>query len=402
MSKRLIDKADLVSGVLPLAQLPIKAGAGITIANDGTLATSILPAPTSTDGLPEGTTNLFHTNNRAINSTLTGYAPAGDISLTIVATDTIEAAIGKLDTITKNPKAAAAMSYSYAALTNLATNNGLVPGAWYVLSDYQTTQTVYNSSPSTTNTGPTESLLLTALSTSKFAPMGYSLTYPNDIVWYTTSNSDPRLPGITKGLVYRRHDTLLDNDIGFDFRAVKFRRWLNTTTNLYTETTSNSNGFNDYLLFSPTYYASGNVFSNKLSMFQAGSPLTNFFDVVCLDSASLFSQNVVEGYGRLTGVTVAPSGSFSGNIIQGVVSGCVVRGSVRYNIVGPQANCTNVTWGSTTTFQSNVLLGSSSVTSTTLDMQAVMTGNTLINSGITSFTLTAFRAAFTGNTFNSS
>lgn len=76
MDAALALKADLVAGKVPLSQLPSVVG------------------PSSTDDVPEGSTNLYFAASRVRDVVLTGLSTA--TSATIAATDTILAAFGKL------------------------------------------------------------------------------------------------------------------------------------------------------------------------------------------------------------------------------------------------------------------------------------------------------------------
>lgn len=112
---------------------------------------------------------------------------------------------------------------TYAELAALISGSDLIQGRQYLITDYQTVHTI----PTTavTNTGPTEPLIVTAISTNELAPIAYSTLYPDDIIYYTTSNGSVSFPGSTKGYIYRRIDTVQNNDIGTDWRHVKYRRY---------------------------------------------------------------------------------------------------------------------------------------------------------------------------------
>ncbi len=118
---------------------------------------------------------------------------------------------------------------TYSELSTLITNSELIPGQKYLLSDYQTVHTI----PTTAdlNTGLTEPLIVTALSSNELEPIAFSTLYPNDIIYYHHENGNTLFPGSTKGYISRRIDTLYNNSIGNDFRNCKYRRYkLNVTT----------------------------------------------------------------------------------------------------------------------------------------------------------------------------
>ena len=114
-------------------------------------------------------------------------------------------------------------SLTYSELYTLKTNNNLVVGQIYIINDYQTVHTITNTSD--TNVGIIEPLLVTALTSNKLSNECYSNSFPQDIIYYNIENDQNMVAGCTKGYIYRRIDTLKNNDIPFDFRNVKFRRW---------------------------------------------------------------------------------------------------------------------------------------------------------------------------------
>jgi hypothetical protein len=112
---------------------------------------------------------------------------------------------------------------TYAELAALITGSDLIQGRQYLITDYQTVHTI----PGTvaTNTGPTEPLIVTAISVNELAPIAYSTLYPDDIIYYSHLNGNTLFPGSTKGVITRRVDTIQNNDIGTDWRHVKYRRY---------------------------------------------------------------------------------------------------------------------------------------------------------------------------------
>jgi len=115
---------------------------------------------------------------------------------------------------------------TYDELMLLIGSELLSPGRLYLLSDYETTYT-QPVTGTAMSSGVVEPLVLQAISGSKLANQGRSLTYAQDVIYYTVTGdaydgySDE---GFTKGKIYRRIDTLRSNDIGTDWRHVKYRR----------------------------------------------------------------------------------------------------------------------------------------------------------------------------------
>lgn len=171
------------------------------------------------------------------------------------------------------------VSVTYAELAALISTETLIPGQYYKITDYQTVHNIPNA-PTTAQTSGTlqigtqytintllgsdsfrnvgyvslgvpfiatgttpstwasstevfshlytadvEVLIVFAITTTELAPEAYSETYPQDILYYSFTNDQAVVPGCTKGYIYRRIDTLQNNDFPFDFRNVKFRRW---------------------------------------------------------------------------------------------------------------------------------------------------------------------------------
>jgi len=94
----------------------------------------------------------------------------------------------------------------------LVINNLLVPGQQYIISDMTFTYNIGGTSIADTYT---ESLLVTALTTDTLLPIAYSPQHPNEYV-----EVDWSIPAITF-----RHDLLLNNHIGYDYRNKLNRRY---------------------------------------------------------------------------------------------------------------------------------------------------------------------------------
>jgi len=181
---------------------------------------------------------------------------------------------------------------TYSGLTTLINNSGLTNGELYLITDYQTVHVIPNANqnsysdgtlqigiqytiPTLTSgddfsnvgyvadgvpffatnttpnvwdygtdvydylyTGPIEPLLVTASSTNTLKPESYSSLWNQDVIYYDWNNNQDNVPGCTKGYIYRRIDTLQNNDIPFDFRNVKFRRWQIDVTNIWDSVTT--------------------------------------------------------------------------------------------------------------------------------------------------------------------
>jgi len=141
--------------------------------------------------------------------------------------------IKNLPIVSENPGGGtvSVINVTYSELTNLISANGLKPLQNYLITDYQTVHRIPNTSD--INTGDIEPLLVTSISRNKLKPEAYSSLFPQDVIYYNHINDQTIAPGCTMGYIYRRIDTTQNNDICFDFRQAKFRRWEINVTNVW-------------------------------------------------------------------------------------------------------------------------------------------------------------------------
>ena len=130
-----------------------------------------------------------------------------------------------LDNFTKS-----SISVIYTGLTSLINNSQLIPGQTYLLADYRTTYIqpisgIKMGGIGDVNENVVEPLLLAASSVNTLNPICSSALFPQDQIYYNVVNDTSVVPGCTTGYIYRRIDTQKKNDIGFDYRNVKYRRW---------------------------------------------------------------------------------------------------------------------------------------------------------------------------------
>jgi hypothetical protein len=136
----------------------------------------------------------------------------------------------------ENSSIASLTEVTYSELVALVGASTLVPGRTYLLTDYET---VYEQPESleTISSGIVEPLYLTAVDVNKLNKVCKSELYPEDIVYYEITgdiNDEKGTEGFTKGKIYRRIDTIHNNDIGTDWRHVKYRRWAHNVNNPWT------------------------------------------------------------------------------------------------------------------------------------------------------------------------
>ena len=151
---------------------------------------------------------------------------------------------------------------TYDELVDLKNTSSLIKGQNYLLTDYMTTYTqpVTNVNKSS---GVIEPLIITATDVDKLHNQCKSTLYPQDIVFYEITGdigNGKGTEGFTKGKIYRRIDTLRNNDIGTDWRHVKYDR--NGIDKLLFEDYTNvyNNKIETYFLFNNTI---GNDFYNN-------------------------------------------------------------------------------------------------------------------------------------------
>ena len=122
---------------------------------------------------------------------------------------------------------------TYSELDALKTGSLLVPGRVYLLTDYMTRyeQPV---SGDIISSGVVEPLYVTATGVNTLSNICMSKLYPQDVVYYDIRN----MHGGDKGFIHRRIDTIYNNDIGTDWRHVKYRRWAVNVTDIITIGTS--------------------------------------------------------------------------------------------------------------------------------------------------------------------
>ena len=113
-----------------------------------------------------------------------------------------------------------AISITQEQYTLLVTNNALIPGQQYVIQDLRFEYLIGGTDVVDSYVEP---LMVTALTSNKLQPIAYPINYPNDWV-----EVDWSIPAITF-----RHDTLLNNHIGYDYRNKLNRRYKLNIENVF-------------------------------------------------------------------------------------------------------------------------------------------------------------------------
>jgi len=125
---------------------------------------------------------------------------------------------------------------TYDELVALVSGSYLTPGRTYLLTDYQTTWED-SITGATFSSGVIEPLYITATDVNELNKECKSELYPQDIVYYEVTGDIVNgygVEGFTKGKIYRRIDTISNNDIGTDWRHVQYRRYAMKVENPWT------------------------------------------------------------------------------------------------------------------------------------------------------------------------
>lgn len=136
----------------------------------------------------------------------------------------------------ENSSTSALTEVTYSELVALIGSSSLVTDRTYLLTDYQTTWEDSNTG-ATFSSGVIEPLYITATDVNELSKECKSELYPQDIVYYEVTgdiNDGNGTEGFTKGKIYRRIDTISNNDIGTDWRHVQYRRYAMKVENPWT------------------------------------------------------------------------------------------------------------------------------------------------------------------------
>jgi hypothetical protein len=136
-----------------------------------------------------------------------------------------------LENLIRNTSSSA-ISHSYSELSSLISTAGLIPGKFYVITDYQTVydQPDYDAaglpkSIVSTLTGIVEPLIVFAVNNSEISSQVYSTLFPNDIIEYDINFTETEVMlAPAKGRITRRTDDN-KNTTNYDNRAVSFKRY---------------------------------------------------------------------------------------------------------------------------------------------------------------------------------
>ena len=273
-------------------------------------------------------------------------------------------------------------SLTYAELTNLITNNLLIEGGFYLLTDFVTIydQPDYdvNGNPKSsvvTKTAPNiEQIWILALSSNQIADRAYSKTYPLDEIKYDWTYNVTEINGSpAKGRITERVDEW-NNRTDYDHRTILFKRYDNGS-GVFNQYKDNGNPSQEFLTFGNNYGVGTIIYSNYIGDYYKYAPLLGFnfllsnnvFDInsymtsnktselfynntfadeVINNTFGLdFSKNIFGGSTNDNSFSYDSNNNivgvgFRGNTFKGEMGGCVVGNYFERNIIHGLFNAT--------------------------------------------------------------
>lgn len=191
------------------------------------------------------------------------------------------------------PSSAAHILVTYAELAALKASSSLIVDQEYQITDYATTYIMPVAL--TPYVGATEAIVVTAISSNSFSEEAYSLSYPQDILYYSFTNSI--VTTTLKGFIYRRIDNINNVSVPFDFRNVKFRR--------YKVDLTSAGMTNDYFSWSNAVFTiSYNIATNAAFSFTPDA--LDFVDYLAIPTTAK-NVNIANNYQVAAGGTWSPA-----------------------------------------------------------------------------------------------
>lgn len=227
---------------------------------------------------------------------------------------------------------------TYAELTQLISSGGLIATNWYLLTDWRLTHTIDQTT--VTYTSPREPLFLQATGAFSLATQGYSQVFPQDIIYYTPNNT-ARMPGATRGFIFRRIDTAERNDLEIDFRNVRFRRWQvplaqpasdGATTAFISHVPVTGAPFQDVPMFE--VYGNGTVAGNRWADFNQRLSTSVFGNCNFVQSGTAPVRNLTLSNTNLIGVTVRRGWFFNTQMLNCTLTNVAVVGTAFSTFLG--------------------------------------------------------------------
>jgi hypothetical protein len=204
--------------------LALKVDRTQIVQETGISETDIMSQKAVTDTVDEKITELKDELETEITE---GLALKIDRTQIVQATGTSETDIMSQNAVTSIMDVLVYQETEWETLHSMLQSSGLVRGRKYLITDFRTSYIT----PVTgiRAYGEAEPLAVTAESANTLSPLAFSSLHPGDTVYYDINNDTSRYAwavtdGTGKGVIYRRIDSF-GNDLPYDFRNIKFRRW---------------------------------------------------------------------------------------------------------------------------------------------------------------------------------
>lgn len=249
---------------------------------------------------------------------------------------------------------------TYNGLLTLRNNSLLEVNKVYLITDYMTTY-IQPITLVSKSSGIVEPLYVVATDINKLHNVAKSKLYPQDIVYYEITGdigNGAGTEGFTKGKIYRRIDTLRSNDIGTDWRHIKYDRagldkllfedYTDCKNNTIKEVrlfnnvvgTGFANNFIEAGFISNTIGddCTGNLIKQDFQLNTIGDLFSNNdikSNFTSNNISSNFSNNVVDSYC----INNTIGGSFVDNVIKNNYNGNTIGLNFTLNVIG--GNFTN-------------------------------------------------------------
>jgi len=280
---------------------------------------------------------------------------------------------------------------TYSALATLVSGNGLKKGQGYRITDFATKHRIHNTS--VIFTADAEPIVVVAQTANAFERSAYSPSNPNDIIHYDFNNNlceDGTTP--RNGRIIYRWDTANNVSAYYDWREVRFRRWLVTAKQQESMTTLTSSTLDCLLTFT---IGGANL---SLTYFNANRRIHAQVGAIT-HAAGELTLTIRKGTGSITKPLLKHNGAaWTANELantSGIITNCLVRDAFVFmnyrsfglDVVGQQVSPVSTTWnigdGLSYLVDSNSFVDRRTFSSTAEnisleDQSAVNTGNNIL------------------------
>jgi hypothetical protein len=173
-------------------------------------------------------------------------------------------------------------SITHAELVDLKTTNTLLPGAKYLITDFQTIydQPDFDANGNekaaidiTVKTSGVERIVVQAIDESTLLTRAESLDFPEDTIDYILEFTTPVTGTVTKGKIIKRIDERA-NETDFDHRTVLFKRYEDLTYNYgeFFQCFDNGGAYQEFLCIQPDQFTYSNRIGLTESQYQFDLP----------------------------------------------------------------------------------------------------------------------------------